>query len=62
MYIRSCMASLAGLALLAGTPGRALAQDPARIAFETYTLPNGLKVILAPDRSSQVVGSQPCAA
>ena len=31
------------------------AQEPARIAIESYTLPNGLKVILAPDRTSQVV-------
>jgi predicted Zn-dependent peptidase len=32
-----------------------LAQEPARIELESYTLPNGLKVILAPDHSAQVV-------
>jgi predicted Zn-dependent peptidase len=31
------------------------AQEPARIVFERYQLPNGLTVILAPDRSAQVV-------
>jgi predicted Zn-dependent peptidase len=37
-------------------PGGALAaQEPARIELETYVLPNGLKVILAPDHSAQVV-------
>ena len=34
-------------------PGHA--QEPARIELESYTLPNGLKVILAPDHSAQVV-------
>ncbi len=43
------------LALVAAAAGRLGAQEPARISFETYTLPNGLKVILAPDHSSQVV-------
>ena len=33
----------------------ALAQDPGKIDFETYELPNGLTVILAPDRTTQVV-------
>lgn len=48
---------VAGLCLLWGGPGVsvATAQEPARIALETYTLPNGLKVILAPDNSAQVV-------
>lgn len=31
------------------------AQDPSRVNFERYTLPNGLTVILAPDRTTQVV-------
>lgn len=31
------------------------AQDPARISYETYSLPNGLRVILAPDTTVQVV-------
>jgi len=31
------------------------AQDPARIEIETYSLPNGLTVVLAPDRTTQVV-------
>jgi zinc protease len=30
-------------------------QDPARIELESYALPNGLQVILAPDHSAQVV-------
>src|ERR1051325_9329223 len=30
-------------------------QEPARINLESYVLPNGLQVILAPDHSSQVV-------
>jgi len=41
--------------LVAALTGPLAAQDPARIGFEAYTLPNGLKVILAPDHSSQVV-------
>lgn len=46
--------SLGALAL--PVPSASLtAQEPARINFESYVLPNGLKVILAPDRSSQVV-------
>ncbi|HEX9894173.1 MAG TPA: pitrilysin family protein [Gemmatimonadales bacterium] len=39
---------------LAGAPGLA-AQEPAAIMIETYSLANGLKVILAPDRTTQVV-------
>ncbi len=31
------------------------AQDPARIEVETYSLTNGLTVVLAPDRTTQVV-------
>ncbi len=46
---------LTGLAILAGTSGGLPAQEPARIALDSYSLPNGLKVILAPDRSTQVV-------
>jgi zinc protease len=46
---------LAGVALAAAPAGRLSSQEPARIGFETYTLPNGLTVILAPDKSSQVV-------
>ncbi|HYN22128.1 MAG TPA: pitrilysin family protein, partial [Thermoanaerobaculia bacterium] len=45
-----------GLAGVAGGFRSPLAaQEPARITFESYSLPNGLKVILAPDHSSQVV-------
>ena len=33
----------------------ASAQDPGKIDFESYTLTNGLTVILAPDRTTQVV-------
>ena len=49
---------LAGVALLTasiGSPRSTAAQEPARIAFETYKLANGLTVILAPDHTSQVV-------
>jgi len=55
MRARSPLAVLIGLSVLAGMPGGLPAQEPARIALETYTLDNGLKVILAPDRSTQVV-------
>ena len=46
------------LALFGGMslpPSLASAQEPAPIVFETYSLPNGLKIILAPDRTTQVV-------
>jgi len=43
----------AALALL--LPPALSAQDPARISVESYTLPNGLTVVLAPDRTTQVV-------
>jgi predicted Zn-dependent peptidase len=36
-------------------PGLLAAQEPGRVAFETYTLDNGLKVILAENHSAQVV-------
>ncbi len=55
MNVRFRFTILTGLAVLAGTPGGLPAQEPARIALEAYTLPNGLKIILAPDRSTQVV-------
>lgn len=55
MHARCWLTTLAGLAAIAGVPAQLPAQEPARIAFETYTLPNGLKVILAPDRTTQVV-------
>jgi zinc protease len=42
------------LGLLLAAPS-ARAQEPARVEFERYTLPNGLTVILAPDRTVQVV-------
>jgi len=51
---RWSMLAWSGLAFL-GTAQRATAQEPARISFESYSLPNGLQVILAPDHSSQVV-------
>jgi predicted Zn-dependent peptidase len=38
------------------TPGASLrGQDVGRIAFERFSLPNGLDVVLAPDHASQVV-------
>jgi len=48
---RSLLLALLGLA--AGQP--AAGQDPSRVHFETYTLGNGLRVILAPDTTVQVV-------
>ena len=51
MLPRAWMFALAAAAPLAS----ASAQDPGRIAIETYTLPNGLKVVLSPDRTTQVV-------
>jgi predicted Zn-dependent peptidase len=55
MSTRFRLAAVAAVAVFAGSPGGLTAQEPARIALETYALPNGLKVILAPDRSTQVV-------
>lgn len=55
MQARPWLTALTVLSALASGPGRARAQEPAQIAIETYTLGNGLKVILAPDRTSQVV-------
>ncbi len=55
MAVRFRFAGPMALAIVAGWPGRLPAQEPSRIALESYTLPNGLKVILAPDRSTQVV-------
>ena len=41
--------------LTAGTVGRAPAQTVGRIQYTTYTLPNGLKVVLAPVRTTPIV-------
>ena len=53
------VAAAAGLTAAAPLAGplhaQSAAQEPARITMETYTLPNGLEVILAEDHSSQVV-------
>ncbi|MGQ0701502.1 MAG: M16 family metallopeptidase [Gemmatimonadales bacterium] len=46
---------LSVLGLLFSAVGLLPAQEPTRIDFEAYTLPNGLKVLLAPDHSAQVV-------
>jgi len=54
MYSRRWLAPLTALAASIGA-SQSAAQEPARIAFETYKLSNGLTVILAPDRTSQVV-------
>ena len=43
------------LSPFATRPAPLVAQEPARIQLESYALSNGLKVILAPDRTSQVV-------
>jgi zinc protease len=52
-----CLAlALASAVALAAAPVHALhAQDPGRIQLDTFSLANGLKVILAPDHSTQVV-------
>jgi len=55
MASRFRLASLAALTTVAGSVRPMPAQEPARIAIETYKLTNGLTVILAPDRTSQVV-------
>ncbi len=55
MLSRRCLAPLTALAASIGSTGSAAAQEPARIMFDTYKLANGLTVILAPDRTSQVV-------
>ncbi|HEX3158263.1 MAG TPA: pitrilysin family protein [Gemmatimonadaceae bacterium] len=56
MRLRARDLLLAAAALLAAPPVAALAaQEPGRIPIETYTLPNGLTVILSEDHSAQVV-------
>ena len=49
------LALTAAVALAAGPAPALHAQDPGRIQLDTFSLANGLKVILAPDRSTQVV-------
>ncbi|MEK7240656.1 MAG: pitrilysin family protein [Gemmatimonadota bacterium] len=51
--MRRFTAALAAVLLIAAS--NALAQDPARIKIDAYTLPNGLRVQLVEDHSSQVV-------
>ncbi len=51
--MRPLSAAVAAALLLAATG--ALAQDPARITVDAYALPNGLRVQLVEDHSSQVV-------
>lgn len=43
------------LAVLALAAGPLSGQEPGRVAYETYALPNGLRVVLAPDPTVQVV-------
>lgn len=50
---RPLYAIACGLAL--SLSARAHAQDPAPLKFETYSLPNGLSVVLSEDHSTQVV-------
>jgi zinc protease len=48
--------AIAGALALAMAPAKALhAQDPGRIQLDTFSLANGLKVVMAPDHSTQVV-------
>jgi predicted Zn-dependent peptidase len=51
--MRRLTLSLVGALALSSAPVHA--QDPGRIQLDTFSLANGLKVILAPDRSTQVV-------
>jgi zinc protease len=54
--MRCLTLALASVVTLAVAPVHALqAQDPGRIQLDTFSLPNGLKVVLAPDHSTQVV-------
>jgi zinc protease len=53
MVVPRWLSALLVAVCLAPAPARA--QEPVPIALETYSLPNGLKVILAPDRTTQVV-------
>ena len=63
MYVSSsgtsemrCLTLLAGVLTIALAPVRALhAQDSGRIQLDTFVLANGLRVVLAPDHSTQVV-------
>src|SRR3990172_1935046 len=52
-----CSMRLAGaMVLIAGLPAApAEAQQAGSVPFETYTLPNGLQVVLSEDRSTPVV-------
>ena len=49
------MRMMQALLVLTIVTGPLLAQDPGKIAIESYTLANGLKVHLVEDHSSQVV-------
>src|SRR5213079_753596 len=47
---------LAGVITLAGAAGRtAIAQASGKVQLDTFSLSNGLKAVLAPDHSTQVV-------
>jgi predicted Zn-dependent peptidase len=52
---RALVAAAVFAAPLVPAHAQTAAQNPARITTERYTLPNGLKVVLAEDHSSQVV-------
>ena len=54
LAVRRCLPFLALVPLL-WLSRPAAAQEPGRVAFERYTLPNGLTVILSEDHSAQVV-------
>ena len=54
--MRCLTLALASAVALAAAPATALqAQDPGRIQLDTFSLANGLRVVLAPDHSTQVV-------
>ena len=50
-----CLTLALAATLAAGAANTLHAQDPGRIQLDTVTLANGLKVVLAPDHSTQVV-------
>ena len=53
--MRYLSVALAGVVTLAGVSGALQAQESGRVQLDTFSLSNGLKVVLAPDHSTQVV-------
>ena len=53
--MRYTLLALAGTLAFAAPPARLAAQEVGKVQIDTFTLANGLKVVLAPDHSTQVV-------